>query len=322
MTVSVVLAVVLGLALLGAVMALIRVERDSSASRPRRPPAPGVTGHAALVDVDLGLRTLSAVCAHAGRDLPDLYAVVCSEERIALRLAKPDTDAARPWEADETGEQWSVTRKLLADCGNGAPADTHPFPLTVTVGLHEGDRVLVDLARSSGPVALTGEAGDVRRLARSLVAEVVTGPVGRGAEVVLVGSAADLAGNIAARSARLHIVAAMDDVPEARAERAERAESSDAGSASANPSVTQVFRLIEGRKQPIGGRLASRLFVVDAAQLRQDGASPLPDGGQADILLVLGDTVQAGWRFEVGADGSLRTGALGLTVDTHAARLT
>ncbi|MBK3568600.1 hypothetical protein [Streptomyces sp. MBT62] len=59
----------------------------------------------------------------------------------------------------------------------------------VTLGLHKGERTLVDLSRLSGPIALTGDDDDVLRLAQALTSEVVSGPVGTLATVVLVGSA-------------------------------------------------------------------------------------------------------------------------------------
>ena len=146
MTVSVVLAAVLGIALLGAVAALILSPRTSPEGRPasRRAPGAAVTGRVALEDVDLGLRVLAAACERGGRELPDTYVVVSSDERLVLRLARFDRDAPAPWESDEDGEEWSLARKSLTAAELG-PQPDHPFPLTVTLGFQDGERVLVDI---------------------------------------------------------------------------------------------------------------------------------------------------------------------------------
>lgn len=322
MTASVVLAVVLGVALLGAIAALVLELRKTRV--PRRPAGPGVTGREALEVVDLGLRTLTAGCARAGRELPDVYTMVCSEESLTLRLARPDADPPRPWDAHEEAEEWAVARELLAGGGTEAwaePSDRHSFPLTVTLGLQDGERVLVDLARTSAPIAVMGAADDIRRLVRAFVAELVTGPVGREAEVTLVGSVAStaLTDGLGLRSSRLHTAATLEEA------LARGADPTTMEPAPALAGVTQVYQLIEGSDSADGVRRAPRLFVMDAGQFRDEAAS----GGaacraghdRADALLVLGDVTDAAWRLRAGADGTLDTGPLGLKIDTDAGRL-
>lgn len=319
MNLSVVLAVVLGLALVGAVVALVLTERRKR-SVPASAASAAVLGREALDVIDVGLRRLAAECARTGRALPDLYAVVYSEDRLKVLLSGADSDAPPPWTPDEQGESWSVAPDRLEQFHSGAGAghaedSASAYALVVTVGLDGGERVLVDLSRASATIAVTGSDEDVRKLARALVTEVITGPVGNLAEVTLVGSVAteEVTGGNVLRSARLHTVATLD-------EALDKAQGAAGAHAPAMSDVTQIFRLIEGRSQitDVAG-LVPRLFVLDVSRLSEEKAA-LARLEPTDALLVLGDT-PAGWRLRAGADGSLDTGPLGLRIDTHAGRM-
>lgn len=322
MTVSLVLVVLLAAALAVAVTALLRGRRAAAAEeRPGSPP-PEVVGREAQRAVDLGLRALAQECTRTARALPDLYAVSCSAERLTLRLATADDAAPPPWAANDAADQWSVDRSALRP--DGVVEARRPYPLVVTVGFGAGQRVLLDLARATTPVAVTGDAREVQRLLGALVAELVTGPVGREAEVTLVGAVAaeDIAEASGVRSPRLHTAATLG---EARARAA-----GAAGAAGATGAVdtsrwaaqgatppTQVFQFIGGRPVAVGATWRTpRLFVVEAQQYHEESAAL--DSGQA--LLVVGDVPEAAWRLRAHADGRLDTGALGLRVDVHAGR--
>ncbi|MFJ6747768.1 MULTISPECIES: hypothetical protein [unclassified Streptomyces] len=307
-----VLAAVLGTALIGAVAALIVTEWRA------RPPKPvtasaAVVGREALDVVDAGLRGLTGECLRSGRPLPDLYAVVYSEERLGLLLAGAEEAAPAPWTAEADGERWTISPGDLRRPGpESEPA--LPYALTVTVGLDGADRVLVDLSRAAGPVSVAGPAEEARSLARAVVTEAIGGPVGALAEVTLVGSLAGnglLAGDLP-RTSRLHHAASLE-------EAFARAASGGPGEPEPGTSdVTQVFRLIEGSHRIAVRGEAPHLFVVDASQLpRQAGA--LNGLRRGDALLVLGDA-PAGWRWQAGTDGTLDTGPLGLEITRHAGR--
>ncbi|MFI1393697.1 hypothetical protein [Streptomyces sp. NPDC020681] len=318
MTVSVVLAVVIGVLLLGAIGALIRESRGAppQGRAPRRVVGPDVTGRDALEAVDLALRALAVGCARAGRELPDVYVLDCSADRITLRLTRADTDPPRPWDVDESGEEWSISRKRPTG-GEDVAGQIQPFPLTVTLGLHDGSRMLVDLARAGAPVALTGATADVHRLAGAFVGELVTGPVGRGTEVTLIGSvAAELAGLSGMSSGRLHTAATLD-------EALARGTDTAAIGSNRSASVTQIYGLIEGGGSDDAEWRAPRLLVVDADRFREDmWAGGAPAGlRRSDAMVVLGDVPDAAWRLAVGVDGGLDTGALGLEIDKEAGRL-
>ncbi|MEV4975253.1 hypothetical protein [Streptomyces scopuliridis] len=306
-----VLAVVLGLALIGAVAALIITERRA---RPPKPVAASaaVVNREALDVVNAGLRRLTGECLRSGRSLPDLYAVVYSEERLAVLLAGAEEAAPAPWTAEADGERWTISPDDLHRPGpEGEPA--LPYTLTVTVGLDGPDRVLIDLSRAVGPVSVTGPDEEVRGLVRAIVAEALAGPVGALAEVTLVGSLGDgrLLSGDEARTSRLHHAATLEE--------AFSGASAGTGAPEPGSDVTQIFRLIEGSSRIAVQGEAPHLFVVDASQLpRREGA--LAGLRRGDALLVLGEA-PTGWRWRAGADGSLDTGPLGLEITRHAGRL-
>ena len=323
-----VLAVVLGLALIAAVAALIVTER-----RPR-PPKPAVAsdavaGREALDVVDAGLRRLTGECLRSGRPLPDLYAVAYSEERLALLLAGPEETAPAPWTAESDGERWTVSPDALHRPGpEGEPA--LPYALTVTVGLDGADRVLVDLSRAAGPVSVAGPDEEVRSLARAVVTEALTSPVGALAEVTLVGSLAGdgLLRGDGPRTSRLHSAASLEEAFAAADAAGSTGSAGSAASAGSSrgeyadaeaANVTQIFRMVEGSSRIAVPGEAPHLFVVDASQLpRREGA--LAGLRKGDALLVIGGA-PTGWRWRTDTDGSLDTGPLGLTFGRHAGRL-
>ncbi|MCX4759950.1 hypothetical protein OG562_02860 [Streptomyces sp. NBC_01275] len=316
MIATIVLSVVLGLVLLGAAAALLRDKRNFSSGRGRTA-GPG-TGRKALETVALGLRAVAEGRAHGPRPMPDVHAVVYSGRRLTLRLAHADPDAPSPWTADGSGKEWSVESASLRRTGNAGAGPTHPYSLTVTLGLHDGDRVLVDLAQLSGAIALTGDDIDVLRLAQALITELVSGPVGLLAHVVLVGSAATASVTeglgVGARPARLHTAAT----------RNEALTSGDAEPTGPVPAASaSSFRTLHLSRE--GGVAASathtrRLFVVTAAQFRDERWKDTLLR-RTDALLVLGYIPDADWHFKVNADGSLDTGRLGVPIDTHTACL-
>ncbi|MGP4114449.1 hypothetical protein ACTWP5_26500 [Streptomyces sp. 4N509B] len=316
MLLSVVLVIVLGAALIGCLAALFVTERRGAAAR-RRPPVPSaVAGEEALEAVDAGLRRLVTSCQAASLPLPDVYAVTWSGQRLTLRLADTNQLAPMPWLALEEGTAWTVEpvgpAEGLTRPDPGLPPQ--PYPLTVTLGLAGGERVLVNLARAYSAVSLIGGDEDVRDLVRAIVAEVLTAPLGQTAEVTLVGSAAAVGvpDALSLRSARLHTAATLGEAM--------------APAVSPSPQrsplpVTQVYEWIDGSPGQYRAQGRSpRLYVVEADQFRQErqAASTL---GESDALLVLGDATGTGWRFRVAPDGSLDGGALGVRITIHAGRM-
>ncbi|WP_043664926.1 hypothetical protein [Streptomyces xylophagus] len=310
MIASIALCVVLGLLLLGAV--LFRRSRNSSSEQGRS--VLSGAERKVLETVALGLRAVAAGRPDGGRPLPEVYAVVHSGKRLTLRLAEADLHAPTPWTADVSGKEWSVDTANLRRTGNGSGGPTHPYSLTVTLGLHRGERTLVDLSRLSGPIALTGDDNDVLRMAQALISELVSGPVGTLATVVLVGSAAtpSVTDGLGARSPRLHTAAT-------RGEALAVGENTSSGGG-LSQSALQTLYMGRDRGAANARTHARRLFVVTAAQYRNERWGETPLRG-TDALLVLGYIPSLEWNFQVKPDGSLNTGRLGVPIDTHTARL-
>ncbi|PSM38027.1 hypothetical protein C6Y14_38735 [Streptomyces dioscori] len=294
MIVSLVLFVVLGLVLLGAAAALTRRKLGSSSGQARTA-GPGAD-RKVLETVALGLQVLAEGRVRDARRLPEVQSVVHSGQRLTVQLAQADAAAPAPWTSDVSGKEWSLDPASLRAAGTSGGGPTHPYSLTVTLGLHRGDRVLVDLAQLPGPIALTGDDHEVLRLAQALITEVVSGPVGHLATVVLVGSATTppVTDGLGTRSARLYPAATRK---EALAHKEAPADKDSGRSAGAS----------------------RRLFVVTAAQFRDERWADAPLR-ETDALLVLGWITDAEWHIAVHTDGSLDTGRLGVPVDTHTAR--
>jgi hypothetical protein len=313
MTLQNLLIIVLGLALIAAVATLVVTEvRAMRPAGPRRASA-HVTGREALGVIESGLRHLTAQCEGAGRKLPDVYAVGYTEDRLTVRLARADQVAPAPWAASPSGEEWSLEpRTLIGAAVPEAGPDAPPYALVVTIGTDQGERVLVDLSRASAGVAVGGDDDGARKLLRAMLAELTEGPIGRQAEVVLVGAAAT-AGLADGPAGRLRTVATLEEAVREGA----GAPAEEEAAPGTEAQVTQMFRQIAGRRPARAGQGSPRLFVLDAAQLSQgqDVVKELPD---SDGLLVVGDARGAALRFRAGARGALDTGALGVKVDTHA----
>ncbi|WP_405591345.1 hypothetical protein [Streptomyces sp. NBC_01092] len=318
MSLTAVLAVVIGVALVGAIAVLVVTEIRPRPA-PRRAPSADVTGREALDTIDLGLRRLAADCERVARPMPDVYALAYSGDRLALRLAGADRAAPGGWTADEDGGEWHLSSDVITTYPpHEPPAPSQPYALAVTLGLHDGERILVDLSRAGTAVAVTGDPGGVRELVRAMLSELITGPVGRHANVTLVGSVATagMTAGLGLQSARLRTAATLEEA----LGDAEYTSVHPVVTADDDPQVTQVFRLIEGDR-PVGvqGR-APRLFVMDVAQYLDEQAG-VRSLYPSDALLVLGDAADFGVRFTVDIDGSVDTGPLGLRVTAHAGRL-
>ncbi|KAA0927037.1 hypothetical protein [Streptomyces apricus] len=306
-----VLFVVLGLALLGAAVVLTRRRRGPSAAPAARTAGPGAD-RKVLDTVALGLQAVAEGRARSGRPLPDLHTVVHSGRRMTLQLAQADTAAPSPWTSDVSGKEWLLDpenlRRTGTGTGTGGDGPAHPYSLTVTLGLHRGDRVLVDLAQLPGTIALTGDDMEVLRLAQALISEIVSGPVGRLATVVLVGSATtpSVTDGVVTRSPRLRTAATREEA--LTHDENDKSDRNDGNGA-----------MDRGKNADAAGTYGRRLFVVTAAQFRDERWADAPLRA-TDVLLVLGYITDAVWHLAVNTDGSLDTGRLGVPVDTHTAR--
>ncbi len=310
MSAPVVVAVVLAVLLvIASVLLVLELRTGRPGTRTRAAAGPTVTGPAALDEVDRALRVLVTACDRAERDFPDVYAVEVTADRVALRLAVYEPDAPTPWESGADGTTWSLSRAGRQTGGQMA-AESHPYPLIVSLGLHEDRRVLVNLARAAGPIALAGEAGSI---ARRLLSELLAGPVGRDAEITLAGEVAlSLRDQLwGARPERLRTAATLAEARHGGREQQ-----------AARTGAPQVFQLLDDGRGSAEPDQPRRLVVIGADQFRAESAVLAAGGrdgggwGGGGAVLVLGEADHAAWRFEVLPDGGLDTGALGLPIDT------
>ncbi|GAA1610290.1 hypothetical protein [Actinoplanes couchii] len=297
MSPPVIVAVVLAVLLLIAVVLLV-IELRRTPGRPGVA-GPAVTGPAALDEVDRALRVLVTACDRAERDFPDVYAVECAADRVVLRLATYETSAPEPWDGGGDGTEWTLSR-AGRQTGGQVPAESHPYPLIASLGLHEDRRVLVNLARAAGPITLAGPPTAVGAFAQRLLTELLSGPVGRDAEVTLIGDVG--IGLTGVRPERLRTAATL-----AEAQHGGREQQVARAGAGA------VFQQLDDGRAAAEPDQPRRLVVIGADQYRAESAGRAPAGG---AVLVLGEIDHAAWRFEVRPDGGLDTGALGLPIDT------
>jgi hypothetical protein len=124
-------------------------------------------------------------------------------------------------------------------------------------------------------------------------------------------STASVTDGLGGRSARLRTAATRD-------EALARTGGMPSGPVPAS-SAFRDSRLLEGHGAVTDGAHARRLFVVTAAQFRDEKWERAALRGTG-ALLVLGYITEADWRFQVNADDSLDTGRLGVPIDAHAAR--
>lgn len=130
----------------------------------------------ALTGFDLlktSLRTLALNLTDAGRNLPDLHAVVLHETRIDLHLAEAeDAPPCAPFAATDQPHVWTCTASSpLADPETLKGADA-PYPALVSLGWDShGNLVLIDLEHV-GILNLTGDEALTRHVLQAIAVEL------------------------------------------------------------------------------------------------------------------------------------------------------
>jgi hypothetical protein len=260
---------------------------------------------AASWTVDRALRALATACHHSGRALPHLYTVTLDHDRIVLRLASSDGEAPEPWAVGDNGRSWEASLRSLQDASVDSEVSLPPLRL-VTLGIAEGSRVLLDLGQATGVIRLDGAAPDLRALGLAWAAELAVSPWSDGVRVILSG----LRDGSRPPGAEGRVTL-VSNVRDALTEIA-------MAEGIAEAPGTEIFR---GSRQD-SGRVAPGVLVLTSppsgreAQQVQALASR-PDAGWAVVVLgsgLLSRGTEARWRFTLGPDGRLDTGALGITV--------
>ena len=117
-------------------------------------------------------------------DPPPVRAVQVGEDRIEVLFAEPAAEPPPGWTSVDGGRSW--THRFEAEASESRQLLT---PALVTIGVRSGERaeeVLLDL-ETAGTVAITGERNAALGLARSIVLELATYPLGVAMDVGLIG---------------------------------------------------------------------------------------------------------------------------------------
>ncbi|MFG1777016.1 hypothetical protein ACGFIR_21620 [Micromonospora sp. NPDC049051] len=152
----------------------------------RRSPEPAAHERAGAWTVDRAVRVLATGCAERQRPVPAVGAVLLGPEAVVLRLTTPDEAPPPGWTAGDHGRTWQASLRWLAH----AAVDDRlpdPLPLLVSLGVTEGGRLLLNLARADGIVGVGGDLALAHSLVRSWSRRLTTGPWSTGIRVVRVG---------------------------------------------------------------------------------------------------------------------------------------
>ncbi len=276
--------------------------------------AHGQVGEVDVTWLNEALRGLAhTVAADPGRQLPDVIAVRMTEEFLELVLTGPHPDPPAPWQADDSGERWSVRRgdRLGFDA---AQVVYHwaPYPALATVGFTaEGEHWLIDLERV-GALSLTGDRQRCRDLARFVAAELAHNCWSEQLQVTVTGFGAELAG---LNPARVRHCA-----------RADEAVGAVLAALTDNVAVAEQcgVDVLTGRLRNVAGDVwvpQVLLLAPDAEHHDDDGVERLLEAMRAQrsrtavALLLTGDQRHDGaarWQLHVDSGGRLTIPALGL----------
>ncbi|MET7747944.1 hypothetical protein [Micromonospora sp. NPDC005367] len=229
--------------------------------------------------LDRALRQLAAEATQA-----QVYAALIGPDRVSLRLAPALPEAPSPWQARQQGAIWEAPSWQL----DRNPDDSTELPLLATVGTVGGELAVVNLGRAPGIVALTGDRDAGMRIAGAFIDEISRHPAAASVAINVVGPPPPPL----PVPERVRVTLDLQTV----------LPPSDDG--------------LDAAQQT--GVLRDHLVVVTApippAELERVGVLAAVSAGTAAVLVV-GDAPNAAWRFEVGPDGSLDVGVLGLQLD-------
>lgn len=259
--------------------------------------------------LDRALRNLAAARTAQHRGLPQPVVAWVSADRVTLNLAGGDAaEPPAPWHLGDDARSWTCG---LAEAAGGQSADVAaPFPGLLSVGRHDDYELFVDFEQAPGLISLSGDVEQGRQLAAALAVQAVTSLWSDGARATLVGfgDGAELA-RVDSRAIRQvsHLSEVLDDLVHE------------------HDGVLRLQREL-GVDGVLTGR-QSRRSALWQPQLIVLSGPPTPDeagrlqqlaGGRSNVVvLVVGDTAAARWRFVLHANGHLDLGVLGATATAH-----
>jgi hypothetical protein len=136
--------------------------------------------------VDRALRVLVDACARDGVGFPGALTVTMGPAAVSAALARPTVAPPAPFLTPPDGRVWSAPMDLVQRYPlDDAPSDE--FATAVALGSSEAGLVVADLRRVHGIVAIGGDRGARRAVARRIVDQIVTNPWSASTDLITVG---------------------------------------------------------------------------------------------------------------------------------------
>ncbi|MGW0361909.1 BTAD domain-containing putative transcriptional regulator [Streptomyces sp. NPDC002990] len=262
--------------------------------------------------LDRSLRGLSEALTAASRPLPTVYAAWLTDGEIHLQLGDGEEPPPAPWEPGQDQTVW----RLGQAAADASPAgDTAaPYPGLVSLGTHQGNRLLLNLESVPGVVSLLGTPDDRAAVMSSIAAELATNGWSDRLTITLVGFGEDL---IALAPSRLrHLPGIEDLLPVMQAETGQRA---GALGAAGHDSVLigRAGHAQNNRWAPHLVLLAAEPTPAQAAELAALGTGAARLGIGYLIGAPTKELLSATWELEVTSDGRLLAPVLGLELQAQ-----
>ncbi|MGZ0146178.1 hypothetical protein ACXJJ3_03855 [Kribbella sp. WER1] len=260
--------------------------------------------------VDNSLRKLGADMTQLGRPMPNVVAALVTDRALTLVLDPYEAQPAPPgpWQAIAEGTRWTLRRGYGPSGEVNAPA---PYPTLVTVGQNaDGATVLIDLDTANGIVAFGGVTNASRDVVGSLAVELATNLWSEGAHISMVGFGDDLSSLSPSRlSYWVRLDDAMGEVVRRTDAQVQACQRRDAGS------------VAEARmSHPDAALWGAEIIFVSAppSPEEQEQLNRLAADTKRSIsVVVVGDVLNAPWRFVVDEKNQAVCRLLGLEVEAH-----
>ncbi|MGL4175313.1 MAG: hypothetical protein ACRCSN_04475, partial [Dermatophilaceae bacterium] len=140
--------------------------------------------------VDRALRVLVASCEHHGVPVPGVFAVHVEGAVLRLRLVTPTAPAPPPFVGSDDGMSWTAPLDRLQR-EPASESSLRSFARLITLGVADFGRVLVDLRRARGIIAVDGPLAARHQVLRRWLAELASNPWSDHPRIVLVGAPAE-----------------------------------------------------------------------------------------------------------------------------------
>lgn len=260
--------------------------------------------------VDNSLRQLGASMTEANRMMPVVVAALVTDRALTLVLEPGENQAPppAPWQVIADGRRWVLRRAYAPTSDVTAPS---PYPTLVTIGRNaDGATVLVDLDAARGVVSFGGVTNASRDVVGSLAAELATNLWSEGAHVSMVGFGDDLS---SLAPARLSYWTRLED---ALQEVTRRTDNQVQACARRDADSVATARMAHPDAMLWGAEI---IFVSAPPSLEEQQrlGRLAADPKRCVAVVVVGDVLDAPWRFVVDEKNQAVCRLLGLEVDAH-----